>query len=121
MQVQVGPRGLHGSRDVEVGVRGDVGGQHPLHAQLGRAELPRVVGDGGDVGKVELRRVGGIRCGAEPAGGQVAVDDQAHGFADGVATHVVCGSGEGVEVGAGRPQQVLPLAVVERSGVCGGA
>ncbi len=109
MEMDAGGRCLRGARDVEIAL--GIAGHETLHAQLRRAEVPRVGRDRPDVVEVERR--------AEARRGEVAVHDDRHGLADGVAPHVVGGRGEGVEVGSRRLEQGDPLGVVEGEGIFG--
>ena len=90
---------LHGRDDVEVRRRGQLGVDPALHADLGRAEVPGLLGAVGDL--VVGQRVGvgvglALGEGAEPAADvadvgevDVAVDDVGHLVADGLAAQVV--------------------------------
>ena len=113
---------LHFAREVEVGRAGKVGVDSALHANLGRAERPRLIHAIADLLHRERE---GISIGAplseraEPAARvtdvrevDVAVDDVSDLVADRVAAHSISEVGERVKVGAvGREQgQVVRVA-----------
>ncbi len=57
VQVHARGRGLHGAGDGEIRLGLFVRGQQALHAELGRAEIPRIRRDRADILERELRRV----------------------------------------------------------------
>ena len=108
---------LHRGDQVEVGGAGELGVDAALHAHLGRAELPRLLGAVGDLLQRQGVRVGvGAPLGerAEPAADvadvgevDVAVDDVGHLVADGLPPQVVGQPADLVEQ-ARRPPSSAP-------------
>ena len=120
VHVHAGDPLLHGGGEVEVRRAGQLGVDAALHADLGGAQLPGLLGAVGDLLEGEAEGVGvGAALGerAEAAADvadvgevDVAVDDVGHLVAHGVAAQVVGQPADRVEVGAlGRDQRVRLL------------
>ena len=121
VDVDIRHAGLHGVEEVQIEGTGKIGVDTALHADLARAEFPRLLGAVGHLG--ERERVGlavllSLRERAEAAAHvadvrevDVAVDHVGDLVADGLGPQVVGDMGEGLERGplGGEQRQGLPV------------
>ncbi len=130
VHMHAGDAFLDGAGDVEIGRAGQVGVDAALHADLHRADVPRLLGAVGDLGEGEGVGVGvgaALGEGAETAAGVADVgevdvpgDDVGDVVADGGAAQIVGDVAEGVQGGAVGVQQCQRFGVGELGGVVGG-